>query len=118
MPHKDDDRAEALRSLEERASALTARTAHEPPDYGSKAVGYGYRLMAVLIGGVFVGVGFGAGADVLFGTAPWGMIVGVLLGFGVSVWMAVRSARKMTAEAEREWGPPRDLPLDEDEEED
>jgi ATP synthase protein I len=71
--------------------------------------------MGVLIGGVFVGLGFGAGADVVFKTAPWGMIIGVLVGFGVSIWMAVRSAQRMTAEAAREWGPPKDLPFDDEE---
>ena len=53
-----------------------------------------------------------AGADVVFKTAPWGMIVGLLVGFAVSIWMTVRSAQRMTAEAEREWGPVRDLPDD------
>jgi len=85
-------------------------------DYGSKAAGYGYRLMGVLIGGVFVGLGFGAGADVVLKTAPWGMIIGVLVGFGVSIWMAVRSAQRMTAEAAKEWGPPKDLPFDDEDE--
>jgi ATP synthase protein I len=43
------------------------------------------------------------------------MIVGVLLGFGVSIWMAVRSAQRMTAEAAKEWGPVVDLPDDDEE---
>lgn len=112
MPEPDKGRDEAIRRLDERAAALNARTVQEPKDYGSKAAGYGYRLMGVLIGGVFVGLGFGAGADVVFKTAPWGMIVGLLVGFAVSIWMTVRSAQRMTAEAEREWGPVRDLPDD------
>ena len=91
------------------------RTPPPARDYGCKAAGYGYRLIGVLIGGVFVGLGFGAGADVVFKTAPWGMITGVLVGFGVSIWMAVRSAQRMTAEAAREWGPPQDLPPDDEE---
>ncbi len=112
MPEPDKGRDEAIKRLDERAAALKARTVQEPKDYGSKAAGYGYRLMGVLIGGVFVGLGFGAGADVVFKTAPWGMIVGLLVGFAVSIWMTVRSAQRMTAEAEREWGPVRDLPDD------
>jgi ATP synthase protein I len=114
MPHPENSRDEAIRRLDERAAALQERTTQTPRDYGSKAAGYGYRLMGVLIGGVFVGLGFGAGADVVFKTAPWGMIIGVLVGFGVSIWMAVRSAQRMTAEAAREWGPPKDLPLDDE----
>ena len=115
MPHPDNSRDEAIRRLDERAAALEERTTQTPRDYGSKAAGYGYRLMGVLIGGVFVGLGFGAGADVVLKTAPWGMIIGVLVGFGVSIWMAVRSAQRMTAEAAREWGPPQDLPPDDEE---
>lgn len=115
MPQPEPSRDEAIRRLDERAAALHARTTPpEPRDYGSQAAGYGYRLMGVLIGGVFVGLGFGAGADVLFKTAPWGMITGVLLGFGISIWMAVSSAQKMSAEAAREWGPPKDLPPDDE----
>ncbi len=115
MPNPDSSRDEAIKSLDKRAAALEARTTQTPRDYGSKAAGYGYRLIGVLIGGLFVGLGFGAGADVLLKTAPWGMIVGVLLGFAISVWMAVRSAQQMTAEAAREWGPPQDLPPDDEE---
>ena len=97
------------------ADSLKARATPEPPQYGGAAVGYGYRIMAEMIGGVFVGLGFGAGVDVLAKSAPWGMIVGVLLGFGISIWMAVRSAQRMTAEAAKEWGPPKDLPFDDEE---
>lgn len=115
MPNPDIGRDEAIRRLEQQADALQTRTVQEPKDYGSKAAGYGYRLMGVLIGGVFVGLGFGAGADAVFKSAPWGMIVGVLVGFVVSIWMAVRSAQRMTAEATREWGPVQDLPDDDEE---
>ena len=114
MAPADDSREEAIKRLDERAAALEQRTTPTTHDYGSKAAGYGYRLIGVLIGGVFVGLGFGAGADVVFKTAPWGMITGVLVGFGVSIWMAVRSAQRMTAEAAREWGPAKDLPPDDE----
>ena len=115
MPHPDNSRDEAIRRLDERAAALEERTTQTPRDYGSKAAGYGYRLMGVLIGGVFVGLGFGAGADVVLKTAPWGMIIGVLVGFGISIWMAVSSAQRMAAEAAKEWGPAKDIPFDDEE---
>lgn len=112
MPLPDNSHDEAIRRLDERADALRARTAPAAQDYGSRAAGYGYRLMSLLLGGVFVGIGFGAIVDVLAKTAPIGMIVGVLGGFVVSVWLAVRSAQKMSAEAAKEWGPAKDLPPD------
>lgn len=115
MPVPEETREEAIRRLEERAGALEARTTPTPRDYGAQAHSYGYRLMGVLIGGVFVGLGFGFAADAVAGTKPWGMIIGVLVGFVVSVWMAVRSAQRMSAEAAQEWGPPKDLSPDDGE---
>ncbi|MCA6282038.1 MAG: F0F1 ATP synthase assembly protein I, partial [Phenylobacterium sp.] len=60
MPGSDSSREEAIRRLDEQASALEARTTRDIPDHGAQASGYGYRIMALLLGGVFVGVGLGA----------------------------------------------------------
>jgi len=115
MPPPEETREEAIRRLEQRAGALEARATPEPRDYGSQAASYGYRLLGLLMGGALVGLGFGIAIDTVVGTKPWGTIIGVLLGFGVSLWMTVRSARAMSAEAEKEWGPPKDLGPDDDE---
>lgn len=118
MSLEPESREEAIARLNRSASDLEARALPEPPDYGGKAVGYGYRLLAELLGGVLVGLGIGWCVDLFARTAPWGMIVGTVLGFGVSVWLAVHTARKLSARALQEFGPPRDLPEDADEEED
>ena len=112
MPHPEETREEAIRRLQQRAGALEARTVQTPRDYGAQAHSYGYRLLGLLIGGVFVGLGFGWAIDLFAKTTPFGMIVGVLVGFAVSVWLAVRTARQMSDEAAKEWGPPQDLPDD------
>jgi ATP synthase protein I len=115
MPPPEETREEAIRRLQRSAGALEARTTPATRDYGSQAAGYGYRLLGLLIGGVLVGLAFGAAIDYVAKTGPWGMIVGVLGGFAVSVWLTVRSARRMSEEVAREWGPPKDLgPDDED----
>lgn len=114
MPKAADPREEALRRLDERADALKARTSRDVPDYSGQAISQGSRLVAGLLGGPFVGLAFGAGFDLLVHTRPWGLIVGILAGFAVSVYLAVQSARKMSAAALEEWGPPQ--PLDDDEE--
>jgi ATP synthase protein I len=115
MTPPEETREEAIRRLQQRAGALEARTVQTPRDYGAQAHSYGYRLLGLLLGGVFVGLGFGWAIDLIAKTGPFGMIIGVLVGFAVSVWLAVRSARQMSAEAAREWGPPKDLgPDDED----
>ena len=113
MTPPEETREEAIRRLQQRAGALQARTTQTPRDYGAQASGFGYRLLGLLLGGVFVGLGFGFAIDAVARTRPFGMIAGVLVGFGVSVWLAVRSARRMSDEAAREWGPPKDLgPVD------
>ena len=109
MTPPEETREEAVRRLQQRAGALEARTTQTPRDYGAQAHSYGYRLLGLLLGGVFVGLGFGWAIDAIAKTGPFGMIIGVLVGFVVSVWLAVRSARQMSAEAAREWGPPQDL---------
>lgn len=118
MSNPDESRDEALQRLNARAKALEARQVRQVSHdaAAAKVSGYGYRLIGVLIGGVFVGLAFGAIADVVLGIRPWGMIVGVLVGFGVSIWMAVRSAQQMSAEVAKEFGPPKDLPFDDEDE--
>lgn len=109
MPPPEETREEAIRRLQQRAGALEARTTQTPRGYGAQAHSYGYRLLGLLLGGVFIGLGIGWAIDLVAKTGPWGIVIGVLVGFGVSVWMAVRSARQMSAEAAQEWGPPQDL---------
>ena len=116
MPKADDPREEAIRRLDERADALEARTARNVPDYGSKAVAQGSQLVAGLIGGPLVGLAFGWGFDYFAGTAPWGLIVGLLIGFAASVFLAMRTAQRMTAAA-KDW-PVAEAVLDDDEDED
>ena len=119
MPKADDPREEAMKRLDERAAALQARTTRHVPDYGSKAMAGGARLVAGLVGGPLAGLGFGAVFDFLAHTAPWGLIVGILVGFVASVFLAVRSAQAMSAAAEKEgWPVAPAVPFDDDEDED
>lgn len=115
MSLPEEPRDEALRRLNTRADALEARTTRSLPNYGSKAQGMAWSLLAQLLGGVFVGLALGLVADGVFHSAPWGIITGVLLGFGISVFLAYRLAKRLTEQASREFGPPQDLPDDEDE---
>jgi ATP synthase protein I len=117
MPPIEETREETIKRLTAQADSLRARAIPEPPQYGGAAVGYGYRIMAEMLGGVFVGLGLGWGFDLVVGSMPWGIIAGTLLGFGVSIWLAVHSAKKLSARALKEYGPPRDLPDDADEDE-
>ncbi len=114
MSLSKETRDQALRRLSQQADALEARTTRASSDYGSRAINQGYRLIGELFAGVIVGMGLGAGFDYLVGTLPWGLIVGTLTGFGVSVWIAMRSARRASERALREMGPAVDLPVEEE----
>ncbi|MFN3930233.1 MAG: AtpZ/AtpI family protein [Brevundimonas sp.] len=113
-----ESREEAIARLTRSASDLEARTAppasHEAA--GQAAAGQAWRIIADLLGGVFVGLALGAGVDWYFQTNPWGLIGGVLLGFGVSIWMAWRTAQRVMAMARASGGEPKSVPFDEDEE--
>ncbi len=49
-----------------------------------------------------IGAGFGYWADASFETSPWGLLVGLALGFSAFVLRLVRLARQMQALADEE----------------
>jgi len=101
MPKADEPNDEALQSLDARLDAFEARKAAEQPIRAEheKSSQDGYRLLADLIGGVLVGLGFGWLLDRYAGTGPWGMVGGLLIGMGISIYTVVRKATKMSAQA-------------------
>lgn len=103
MPKAADPREEALRSLDERARALEARTERTVSPMGEmNASSQAYKILAELLGGVLIGLTAGAILDRFAGTSPWGLIGGVLLGFALSVFMARRTANRLMTQAKAE----------------
>lgn len=115
MSDSGESREEAIKRLNQSASDLESRTARKELHYAAqaRAASQAWRILAELLGGVFAGLALGFVVDAVFGTVPWGLITGVLLGFGVSVWMARRTARRLMAEAKLE-GEPTSVPFDEE----
>ncbi len=118
MSQPTESREEAIKRLNDSASSLEARTrsqiSHELA--GQKAASQAWRILADLLGGVFVGLVLGLLVDRFANTSPWGTIVGVLLGFGVSLWMGWRTSQRLMAEAKATGVEPETVPFDEDEE--
>jgi ATP synthase protein I len=54
----------------------------QPPRSGTSAESVAFLLLA----GVAVGLGFGAGVDWLFGTFPLFVVIGVFVGFGLALY--------------------------------
>jgi ATP synthase protein I len=93
---RDDELERRRRDLE--ASLATRRPDRpEGKDDAKAATGYGQalKLSSEFIAGVVVGVGLGWIIDRLAGTAPLGLIVGLLLGFGAGVLNVLRSAGRV-----------------------
>lgn len=101
MPKADEPNDKALSSLDARLDAFEARKAAEKPAKAAteRASQDGYRLLADLIGGVLVGLGFGWLLDRYVHTSPWGMVGGLLIGLGVAIFSIVRKAMKLSAQA-------------------
>src|SRR3954471_18815143 len=101
MPKVDEPNDKAPQSLDARIAAFEARKAAEKPMRAEheKSSQDGYRLLAELIGGVLLGRGFGWLLDRYAGTGPWGMVGGLLIGMGSSIYIVVRKATKLSAQA-------------------
>jgi ATP synthase protein I len=101
MPKADEPNDKAFQSLDARLDAFEAKKAAEQPVRAEheKSSQDGYRLLADLIGGVLVGLGFGWLLDLFAGTQPWGMVGGLLIGMGLAIFSVVRKATKLSAQA-------------------
>lgn len=85
-----------LEAVKSRQAAVK-RPAGEVPQ---SAYGAAFKFAAELIVGVVVGGGLGWALDQQFGTAPWLMIVLVILGFAAGLLNVFRAAREAQAQSE------------------
>ena len=115
MPHPDDPNAEAPRRFDERLAAAEAAQARARGGDAQRAMAQGYRFLGEVVGGVLMGAGLGWLLDHFVGTRPWGLVGGLLIGTGFSIFVAVRSASRMTRDQMAKAGPLPSVPDDEDE---
>jgi ATP synthase protein I len=118
MPKPDDSSDSALRRLDERLETLQAQRTRPNRNAGMGAsLSEGYRLFGEAIGGVLGGFGLGWTFDHFAHTAPFGLIVGLLLGLAVSVYAAMSTALRMTNKVTADVGVAPDAPKTDDDEE-
>jgi ATP synthase protein I len=92
MPDTDESRKRALKSLDARLDAFEAERRPKTGGESQRAMGQGYRFLGEVVGGVLGGLGFGALFDHFAHTAPFGLVGGLLIGVGVSTFVAIRGA--------------------------
>ena len=117
MPNPHQSREEALESLERKLAALEVKKDSQASSASAKALSEGYRVVWELIGGVLGGIGFGWLFDQVANTAPWGLVSGLVIGTGISTYLVVRLAGRMSDEASKAAPPPAADLYDEDEDE-
>ncbi len=115
MPEPDEPQSEASDRFEARLEAAEAAQARREGNDSHQAMAQGYRFLGEVVGGVFMGVGLGWLLDRLAGTAPLGLIAGLLAGSGLSIFVAVRTAARMTKDELAKAGSLPVVPDDEDE---
>src|SRR5438270_6767998 len=96
MPQPDEPPDEALRSLDQRLGAAEAAQARKVSTDTHAAMAQGYRFVGEVVGGVLGGVGLGWLLDHFAHTQPWGVVGGLLIGTGISIFAAVSTAAKST----------------------
>jgi len=106
---------EALKSLDQRLEAAEAAQARTVSGDTYAAMAQGYRFVAEVVGGVLGGVGLGWLVDHFAGTTPFGLVGGLLIGAGISIFAAVTSAAKASRIAMERSAPAPSVPDEEDE---
>ena len=105
---------EALKRLDRDLAAFEAGRS-KPVGGGMGGAADGYRLLGQLLGGVLGGIGFGWLVDHFVHTSPWGLVAGLVIGSGLSIYATVRTASQIGARAEKNLGPAASAPRNEDE---
>ena len=98
MAETDQDRRARLGALEAKLAdkrEVEAPKRHQDEHYSQAQMAW--RMVIELVTGLLIGFGMGYGLDMLFGTAPWLMIVFTLLGLAAGVKVMLRTAKEMNA---------------------
>ena len=92
-----DDRKNGNDALDARIAAAKAASAH-PSTADAQAEGRGWAIGIEFVGAVLVSAFIGWLIDRFAGTAPWAMIVMLLLGFAAGTRRAMQTSKQFDAD--------------------
>jgi ATP synthase protein I len=90
LPDRDD--------FERRLKAKLDARREKEAERGPTGWGLGLRYGSEFAGGVLAGAALGYLADRFFGWSPWGLLIGVILGFAAGTLNVVRAAQSVNSE--------------------
>ena len=99
MSEPDETTTGALKRLDKGLGAFEAARRPRALTSGIGGAQDGYRLLGQMLGGVLGGLGIGWAVDHFFHTGPWGVIGGLIIGSGLTIYATVRTASQMSARA-------------------
>ena len=100
MPESEEPSHRALERLDRRLEAFEADRTAKPAAFGiGESSSDGSRVLGEMLGGVLGGVGLGWLVDRFAHTSPWGVVGGLLIGTGLSIYAVVLTASRMSAKA-------------------
>ena len=90
-PSPDKD---ALKALSDKLEAT--KKAHQEPEFQSdrSGMGEGLKYASEFSAAIIAGALLGYIVDKFAGTGPWGLLIGLFLGFGAGVMNVVRAAKE------------------------
>lgn len=92
---KDPD-PKRLSALEEKLNKVKKASTPEPKEeHHLSQAQAGWRMVTELVAGLLLGFGIGFGLDYWFGTAPWLMILFIMLGFAAGIRVMMRTANEI-----------------------
>jgi ATP synthase protein I len=114
-PKLGDAGQDPLARLDSDLTSFEAGRRKPPSGMGAGGeAGIGYRLLGQMLGGVLGGVGFGWLVDHFARTGPWGLVLGLLIGSGLSIYATVRTASRAGSQAASKLGPALEAPDDDE----
>jgi len=103
MPERENSQSkqDRLVALEKLGEKLKSARSNQEPNFDEEQTGWavGVNYASAFVGSVVVAGGIGYSIDYFANTKPWGLMVGIILGFIAGTYSIVQMAKKMSVDS-------------------